>query len=37
MDPVIRSEVRTKLRQKRREPFSKEMGLEVLELIKQGK
>jgi len=37
MDPVVRSEVRNKLRKKRREPFSKEMGLEVLELIKQNK
>ncbi len=37
MDPIVRSQVRERLREKRREPFSKEKGLEVLQLLNDSR
>lgn len=37
VDPIVRSQVRERLREKRREPFSKEKGLEVLQLLSDSR
>jgi hypothetical protein len=37
VDPVVRSEVRERLLQKRREPFTQEMGKEILERLKDDR
>lgn len=37
MDPIVRSQVRERLREKRREPFSKEKGQEVLQLLSDSR
>ena len=37
MDPIVRSQVRERLRAKRREPFSKEKGQEVLQLLSDSR